>query len=331
MATVKSMIPAGHVNFTTYLRKLLKQVHPSTGITLKAMIQLNGLIFNIGKLLVEEAEGFAKAKQRQTISAANFQSAAKVFFVGELAKHTVAESFKVLQKVANARDAGSKAKEVIAEAGLAIAPSRAARLLANRGKGMRMASGAPVALAAMLDYLGTEILELAGDCARDMKKARINVRCIFTAVQDDEEISSLFHRHKLALIGGGVVPGILPALQPKRTDSGKKKYSKKATTGGPRKFRPGTVALREVKKYQKMSGCLMFAREPFQRFIREVAQDFKTDLNFSAKSLELIQLYVEAHLVKVIANANTLVAYSKKKTITPDEITLARRLMGETY
>lgn len=336
MATVKSMIPAGHVNFTTYLRKLLKKVHPKIGITTKAMIQLNGLVFNIGKLLAKEAEGFAKAKGRQTISAVNVQSAAQVVYQGQLASHAVKAIEAALNAVTDARAGGSKGKEAIAASNLDIAPSRAARLLASRGKGMRVASETSLALAAALEYVALELLELAGDVARDMKKVRINVRCIFGAIQSDEEFIGFFHRHKLALIGGGVFPGILPALLPKRTDSGKKKYSKKATKGGPRKFRQGTVAIREVTKYQKMSGCLMFAREPFQRLIREIAQDLnhqalKTDLNFSAKSLELIQLYVEAHLVKVIANANTLVAYAKKQTITPNEITIARKLMGEAH
>jgi histone H3 len=66
----------------------------------------------------------------------------------------------------------------------------------------------------------------------------------------------------------------------------------------PRRFRPGTVALREIRKYQKNTDLLLRKR-PFQRLVREVAQDFKSDLRFDSHSILALQEALEAFLVRV--------------------------------
>ena len=71
------------------------------------------------------------------------------------------------------------------------------------------------------------------------------------------------------------------------------------TTGGvkkPHRYRPGTVALREIRKYQK-STELLIRKLPFQRLVREIAQDFKTDLRFQSTAIMALQEAAEAYLV----------------------------------
>ncbi|CAL5426167.1 unnamed protein product [Camellia sinensis] len=71
------------------------------------------------------------------------------------------------------------------------------------------------------------------------------------------------------------------------------------TTGGvkkPHRYRPGTVALREIRKYQK-STELLIRKLPFQRLVREIAQDFKTDLRFQSHAVLALQEAAEAYLV----------------------------------
>ncbi|XBH80493.1 hypothetical protein VPH35_106228 [Triticum aestivum] len=71
------------------------------------------------------------------------------------------------------------------------------------------------------------------------------------------------------------------------------------TTGGvkkPHRYRPGTVALREIRKYQK-SMLLLIRKLPFQRLVREIAQDFKTDLRFQSHAVLALQEAAEAYLV----------------------------------
>ncbi|XAR70537.1 hypothetical protein NMG60_11027420 [Bertholletia excelsa] len=102
-------------------------------------------------------------------------------------------------------------------------------------------------------------------------------------------------------------------------------------TGGvkkPHKFRPGTVALREIRKYQK-STELLIRKLPFQRLVREIAQDFRTDPRFQSSAVAALQEAVEAYLVGLFEDTNLCAIHAKRVTIMPKDIQLARRIRGE--
>ena len=92
---------------------------------------------------------------------------------------------------------------------------RIARYLKKGKYASRIGAGAPVYLAAVLEYLSAEILELAGNAARDNKKTRIVPRHIQLAVRNDEELSKLLG--KVTIAAGGVLPNIHAVLLPKKT------------------------------------------------------------------------------------------------------------------
>ncbi|KAH7352960.1 hypothetical protein KP509_19G072300 [Ceratopteris richardii] len=99
-------------------------------------------------------------------------------------------------------------------------------------------------------------------------------------------------------------------------------------TGGvkkPHRFRPGTVALREIRKYQK-STELLLRKLPFQRLVREIAQDFKTDLRFQSSAVLALQEASEAYLVGLFEDTNLCAIHAKRVTIMPKDIQLARRI-----
>ncbi|KAB5594664.1 histone H3 [Ceratobasidium theobromae] len=103
------------------------------------------------------------------------------------------------------------------------------------------------------------------------------------------------------------------------------------TTGGvkkPHRFRPGTVALREIRRYQK-STELLIRKLPFQRLVREIAQDFKTDLRFQSSAVMALQEASEAYLVSLFEDTNLAAIHAKRVTIQPKDLALARRLRGE--
>jgi histone H3 len=103
------------------------------------------------------------------------------------------------------------------------------------------------------------------------------------------------------------------------------------TTGGvkkPHRFRPGTVALREIRRYQK-STELLIRKLPFQRLVREIAQDFKTDLRFQSSAVMALQEAAEAYLVSLFEDTNLAAIHAKRVTIQPKDLSLARRLRGE--
>jgi histone H3 len=102
-------------------------------------------------------------------------------------------------------------------------------------------------------------------------------------------------------------------------------------TGGvkkPHRYRPGTVALREIRRYQK-STELLIRKLPFQRLVREIAQDYKTDLRFQGSAVLALQESAEAYLVGLFEDTNLAAIHAKRVTIMPKDIQLARRIRGE--
>lgn len=96
----------------------------------------------------------------------------------------------------------------------------------------------------------------------------------------------------------------------------------------PHRFRPGTVALREIRRYQKSTN-LLIAKLPFQRLVREISQDFKTNLRFQDNALLALQEASEAYLTGLFEDTNLCALHAKRVTIMPKDIQLARRIRGE--
>ncbi|KHN84932.1 Histone H3, partial [Toxocara canis] len=96
----------------------------------------------------------------------------------------------------------------------------------------------------------------------------------------------------------------------------------------PHRYRPGTVALREIRRYQK-STELLIRKLPFQQSVRETAQDFKTDLRFQSSAVLPLQGASEAYLIGLFEDTNLCAIHAKRVTIMPKDIHLARRTRGE--
>ncbi|KAJ4922704.1 hypothetical protein JOQ06_024389 [Pogonophryne albipinna] len=117
--------------------------------------------------------------------------------------------------------ARAKAKTRSSHAGLQFPVGRVHRHLRKGNYAHRVGAGAPVYLAAVLEYLTAEILELAGNAARDNKKTRIIPRHLQLAVRNDEELNKLLGGVTIAQ--GGVLPNIQAVLLPKKTEKAAKK------------------------------------------------------------------------------------------------------------
>ncbi len=115
-----------------------------------------------------------------------------------------------------------------------------------------------------------------------------------------------------------------------------KKAARNSTpsTGGvkkPHKYRPGTIALREIRRYQKSTETLI-RKLPFQRLVREVMQDVAPngDMRLQSHALAALQEASEAYLVSLFEDTNLCAIHAKRVTIMPKDIQLARRIRGET-
>ena len=100
-------------------------------------------------------------------------------------------------------------------------------------------------------------------------------------------------------------------------------YKKKGNVKKPHRYRPGTVALREIRRFQK-STDLLIRKLPFQRFVREVAQEFKNDLRFQASAILALQEAAESYLVGLFEDANLCAIHAKRVTVMSKDIQLAK-------
>jgi histone H3 len=96
----------------------------------------------------------------------------------------------------------------------------------------------------------------------------------------------------------------------------------------PHRWRPGTVALREIRIYQKNTDLLM-RKAPFQRLVREIACLMKSDLRMQSTALLCLQEAAEAYLVGLFNDTNECAIHAKRVTIMPKDMQLARRIRGE--
>jgi len=118
---------------------------------------------------------------------------------------------------------------------------------------------------------------------------------------------------------------------PKKQLAAKAARKSAPATGGvkkPHRYRPGTVALREIRWYQK-STELLIRKGPFAKLVREVAQDFKTDLRFQSHAIMALQEASEAYLTALFEDTNLCAIHARRVTIMPRDMQLARRIRGE--
>jgi len=94
------------------------------------------------------------------------------------------------------------------------------------------------------------------------------------------------------------------------------------------RYRPGILALREIRRYQSTTE-LLIRKLPFQRLVREIGQGFLKDVRFQSQAVGALQEAAEAYLVGLFADTNLCALHAKRVTIMPKDLQLARRIRGE--
>ena len=96
-----------------------------------------------------------------------------------------------------------------------------------------------------------------------------------------------------------------------------------------RRNRPGTVALREIKKYQKMEDKRLCAKAPLLRRIRDLMSTHDPEMRIQAVALEAVHEAVEAYMVNMLEDANLCCIHAKRQTLMKKDISLAMRIRGD--
>jgi len=230
------------INFNSYIFKVLKQVHPDAGISGAAKATVNSLAKIVISKITKVTNQMVSRAAKKTLLARNVQNAVKIAFPGELAKHAISEGTKALNKYRAAEGSGRSRKEH--KAGLVFSVSRVQKLMMLESTAVRKSASAGVYMAAVVEYICAEILELAGKVAQENKRHRIMTRHIKLAILNDEELDKLF---KHTAISGGVVQKIHPSLEKKKKGEGEKPKKRKTTKAK----KPKSEKTKKVKKGKK--------------------------------------------------------------------------------
>nr|XP_033811863.1 uncharacterized protein LOC117365495 [Geotrypetes seraphini] len=298
--------------YAIYVYKVLKQVHPDTGISSKAMGIMNSFVSDIFERIAGEASRLAHYNKRSTITSREIQTAVRLLLPGELAKHAVSEGTKAVTKYTSSKIRTKENAQLLRLESI-LKPNHQCSV---ERKGV---------IALTNPGTGRGFSYLSADRAQPIKEPSNGAVVCFFVVEE----------------GGNCVSGMARTKQTARKSTGgkapRKQLATKAArksapaTGGvkkPHRYRPGTVALREIRRYQK-STELLIRKLPFQRLVREIAQDFKTDLRFQSSAVMALQEASEAYLVGLFEDTNLCAIHAKRVTIMPKDIQLARRIRGE--
>jgi histone H3/H4 len=313
--------------FETYISKVLKQVANKNGITSNSKQQLNSALCIIARTISYTVIRLTEIAKKKTMSDKEVTNAVRVLFSGDLANNSIREGIKSVEKFSAESSKGSSRQ---GKAGIIFPPSIAEKFLRNFGYSKAMVtSTAPVFLAAVLEYLVAEILLLASKSSNINKRIRITIRDLQISVGEDKELSELFNKLNISFLGGGVIPYIHPCLASKKPRKKKKIVDTSPdAVKKPHRFRPGTVALREIKKFQKMSNCLTFAKFPFERFVRSVVNKNQNGMKISKDVFIILQYFIEQYVVGILKDANFAAIHSGRVKLMITDVEFICNLRG---
>jgi histone H2B len=199
----------GQPSFAPTVYRLLKSVTPDTGISNQAMAVVLSYIEDMFDRIYKAARIFSVLGARKTISSREIQGAVRLLMPGDLAKHCVMKGVISVTKYNASLGNGRGTKASRAE--LIFSPTRVERMLRRKLPGWKIGTTASVYAAAVLQFLTTELLELAFNVTKEFKMIRINPRQLQIAIRTDEQLALLVG-HKTIVPAGGVIPYIHPAF-----------------------------------------------------------------------------------------------------------------------
>ena len=319
--------------FETYMLKIIKKISETNGITNNAKQQLNSIVSSLAKLIADTAINLTQISKKKTMSEKEVTNAVKIILPNDFSKNIMIISENSIQKYNSAENVKSSRQE---KAGIIFPPSLTEKYLRGFGNSKLMVTeSAPLYLTIALEYLTEEVLKNAVEYIKDKKHIRISVRDLEMGVRTDTELHKFFTKNNITFLGGGVVPYIHPSLfvkKPRKTNKVNKSEEEKSEERKKHRFRPGTVALREIKRYQKASNCLTLAKFPFQKLVRDsvVKHVGEDSIKISKDVFIIVQYFIEQVVIDILHHANFAAIHAGRIKMMPNDITFVDFLLNKT-
>jgi len=174
-----------------------------------------------------------------------------------------------------------------------------------------------------LEYICFEILDLSVNCCKENKHVRITIRDLELSVRNDIELNDLFVKLNMSFLGGGVLPYIHASLLNKTKTKIKKKKTSDDNNENTHRFRYGTLAIKNIKKQQKLSNCLILSKSPFEKLVRNIFKQNSVETpKFSKDVFTVLQYFMEQYIVEFLRNSNFLAIHAGRVKIIPYDILL---------
>jgi len=186
----------GAPQFSNSIYKVLKVIHPECGISKVAMVVVNGFIVDVCRTLTQASLQIAQAKNTTTLTSSEMHEAVRRVCRGDLAEHAQGEGIKActLYAAAEREEEGGIAMPTSSDgpprSGLVFPVGRVHQLLVLSSR-LHIDVSAAVYLAAVLEYLVAEVVELAGHNARIRNLVSIKPRHVQIAIAEDQELNAL--------------------------------------------------------------------------------------------------------------------------------------------
>lgn len=304
--------------FETYISKILKTITDDNGITVNAKQQLNSAVCLIAKYLATKSRELVFLSKKKTMSVKQIGNAVKLTLSDSLAKSAIENADKAVEKFTEDTDKYGSRQD---KAGIIFPPSISEKFLRNFDfSNIMITKSSPIYFASILEFITTQILVYATKIAQENNHVRVTIRDLEMAVRTNKELSTVFHSCKINFIGGGVMPDIHESLLNKKPRKKKIVKQEQQDVKKGHRFRPGTISLREIKKFQKTSNCLTFAKYPFERFIRSIISRYNGDMKICKDVFIVLQYYIEQYLVDFLRDANSAAIHSGRVKLMANDL-----------
>lgn len=318
--------------FQCAITKLLRQ-HNSIGITAPAKQQLNSALCMISDEIAKRIFILLSNVERKTITKETVVRVLTFFLSSTTVESIQNRGNAILQTYHNIPAKGLSRQR---RAGIFFPPAVAEKFIKRYS--LLQTEETPIFFAFVIESLTDQLLTKAIQTALERNHKRLTVRDLFLTLKKEEELGNLFQYCHISFLGAGVVPYIHPLLLRKRKGrrtyyiSGANNYTTvvseeeekeeknelKENVKPTRRFRPGTVALREIRRLQKTSNSLILPKTLFEKQIRTILPNTKIAQN----TIPYLQYLMEQYLIEYLQGVNKLAVHAGRTKLHMSDFTL---------